>query len=163
MHNEKLQKHTKHRILQELQPNFGNKAIRNLSSHQLSLTELEVLALGLNFVATPPASTHYLVLKSANRLTQTMKKQFHLRNQPLTTKHPTYCKPSTNLTLFLKQTQNLIPNATPRTTRPNLTAQQRSTLKKLGSNPNLPSNHSTRGVGYASWAPPFTSAKLRNA
>ena len=55
-----------------------------------------------------PASTHHLVLKSANRLTQTMKKQFHFRNQPLTTKRPTYY--STNITLFLEQTQNLILN-----------------------------------------------------
>ena len=60
------------------------------------------------------ASTHHLVLKSANRLTQTMKKQFHFRNQPLTTKRPTYY--STNITLF---------------------TQQRSTIKKLGSNPDL--------------------------
>ena len=51
----------------------------------------------------------------ANRLTQTTKKQFHFRKQPLTTKRPTYFKPSTwippeqnftNLTLLLKQTQN---------------------------------------------------------
>ena len=73
---------------------------------------------------------------------------------------PTYCKPSTwtfpepnstNLTVFLEQTQNLIPNPPPRATRSNLTSQKRSTLKKLGSNQDLVSNHSTRGVGYASW------------
>ena len=88
------------------------------------------------------ASTHHLVLKSANRLTQTMKKQLHFRNQPLTTKRPTYYKPSTwtppkpnftNLTMFLEQSQNLISNPPPRATRPNLSSQQRSTLKKSGS------------------------------
>ena len=61
-------------------------------------------------------------------------------------KCPTYCKPSTwippesnstNLTLFLEQTQNPLPNPHPRIARPNLTSQQRSTLKKLGSNPDL--------------------------
>ena len=55
MHNEKLQKH-QGRILQELQTSFRNKAIRNLSSQQLSPIETEVLALGLNFVLTPLAS-----------------------------------------------------------------------------------------------------------
>ena len=104
----------KRRILQELQMSFQNKAIRNLSSHQLSPIETEVLTLGLNFVPTPLASTHHLVLKLANCLTETMKKQFHFRNQPLITKHPAYCKPSTwiapepnstNLMLFLEQIQ----------------------------------------------------------
>ena len=110
---------TKRRILQELQTNFKNKAIRNLSFHHLSLIETEVLARGLNLVPTPPASTHHLVQKLGTRLIQTMKKQFHFRKQPLTTKYPTYCKSSTwippepdsvNLTLFLEQTQNHLPN-----------------------------------------------------
>ena len=101
---------TKLWIPQELQTSFKNKAIINLSAHQLYLTETEVLALGLNFVPTPQASTHHLVLKSTNCLIKTMKKQFHFRNQPLITKRPTYRKPSTwiprepnstNLTLFL--------------------------------------------------------------
>ena len=139
-------RNTKCQILQELQTSFKNKAITNLSSHQLSPTEIEVLNLGLNFVPTLPASTHHLVLKSANCLTQTMKKQFHFRNQPLITKHPVYYKPSTwrppepnshNLTLFLEQTQNSLPNPPPHIARPNLTSQQRSALKKLGSNPDL--------------------------
>ena len=135
---------TKRRILQKLQTNFKNKAIRNLSSHHLSRIETEVL--GLNFVPTPPASTHHLVQKSATRLIQTMKKQFYFRNQPLTTKRSAYCKPSTwippepdsaNLTRFLKQTQNHLPNLPQHVTRPNLTSEQRSTLKNLGSNPDL--------------------------
>ena len=71
-----------------------------------------------------------------------MKKQFHLRQLPLTTKCPTYCKPSTvpnftNLILLLKQTQNLLPNLPPHVTKPSLISQQRSTLKMLSSNPNL--------------------------
>ena len=75
-----------------------------------------------------------------------MKKQFHFKNQPLTSKRPTYCKPSTwtppepnstNLTLLLEQTQNLIPNSLPHATRPNLTSQKKSTLKKVGLNPDL--------------------------
>ena len=81
-------RNTKLWILQKLQTSFGIKAIRNLFSHQLSPNETEVLTFGLNFVPTPPASTHHLVLKSATRLT-------YFRNQPLTTKCPTYCKPST--------------------------------------------------------------------
>ena len=102
---------TKCRIVHELQTKFRNKAIKNLSSYQLSRTETEVLALALKFVPTPPASMQYLVRKSATRFIQTMKKQFHFRNQPLTVKHPTYWKPSTwippginsaNLTLFLE-------------------------------------------------------------
>ena len=88
-------RNTKHWILQELQTSFRNKTIRNLSSHQLSPIETEVHALGLNFVPTPTTSAHHLVLKSANHLSQTMKKQFHF----------------------------------------NLNSQQRSTLKKFGSNP----------------------------
>ena len=71
-------------ILQKLETNFRNKAIRNLSSHQLSPIETEVFTLGLNFVPTPLGSTHHLVLKLTNPLTQTMKKQFNFRNQPLT-------------------------------------------------------------------------------
>ena len=63
---------TKHQILQELQTSFKNKAIRNLSSQQLSPIETEVLTLGLNFVPTPIAPTHHLVLKLANRLAQTI-------------------------------------------------------------------------------------------
>ena len=82
-------RNTKHRILQELQTNFRNKAIRNISSHQLSPIETEVLGLGLNFVPTPLAFRHHVVLKSTNRLTQTMKKQFHFRNQVSTlSQHP---------------------------------------------------------------------------
>ena len=85
-----------------------------------------------------------------------MKKQFHLRNQPLTTKRPTYCRPSTwtppepnptNLTLLLEQTQNLISNLPPHVTRPNITSQQRSTLKKLGSNPDLVIKPFDKGIG----------------
>ena len=51
----------KRRILPELQSNFVGKAIRNLSSYQLSPNEIEVLALGLNFVLTPSRSTHHLI------------------------------------------------------------------------------------------------------
>ena len=125
-------------ILQELQTSFKNIAVRNLSSHQLSPIETEILALGLNFVPTSPASTHYFIQKSATYLIETMKKQLNFRNQPLTTKRPTYCKPSTwfppepnstNLTLFLKQAQNPLPNLPLHVTRPNLTSQQRSTIK----------------------------------
>ena len=104
-------RNTKRRILRELQASFKNKAIRNLSSHLLSPIESEVRTFGLNFVPTPSASTHHLILKSANRLIQTMKKYFHFRNQPLITKRPTCCKRSTwippepnstNLALFLE-------------------------------------------------------------
>ena len=110
---------TKRWILEELQTSFKNKAIINLSAHQISLTETEGLTLGLNFVPTPQVSTHHLVLKSTNRLIQTIKKQLHFRNQPLIIKRPTYRKPSTwiprepnstNLTLFLERTQSLIRN-----------------------------------------------------
>ena len=95
------------------------------------------------------------MLKSANCLTQTMIKQFHFRNQPLTTKCPTYSEPltwtppevnSTNLTLFLEQTQDLS-NPPPYVTRPNFTSQQRSTLKKLGSNPDLVIKPFDKGSG----------------
>ena len=75
---------TKRRILQELQLNFDRKAIRNLSSYQLSPNESEVLTLALNFVPTLSASTYYLFQKTASRLTQTMKKQLHFKNHPLT-------------------------------------------------------------------------------
>ena len=44
-----------------------------ISSSQVSPIEAEVLALGLIFVPTPPASTHHLIQKSATRLIQTMK------------------------------------------------------------------------------------------
>ena len=113
MHHQNFRS-TRRRILQELQANFKRKAIRNLSSYQLSPNESEVLALGLNFVLTPSASTHHLIQKSASHLTQTMEKQFHFKNHPLTIKHPKYCKPSTwmppepnstNLSLFLEKTQ----------------------------------------------------------
>ena len=43
----------KRRILQELKTNFKKKAIRNLSSHQLSTIETEVIGLTLNFFPTP--------------------------------------------------------------------------------------------------------------
>ena len=38
----------------------------------------------VNFVPTPPASTHHLVQKPATCHIQTIKKQFHFRNQPVT-------------------------------------------------------------------------------
>ena len=44
---------------------------------------------------------------------------------------------STNLSLFLEQIQDPLHNHPQHTTRPNLTPQQRSTLKKVGSNPDL--------------------------
>ena len=147
---------TKHWILQEFQTSFKSKAIRNLSSHQLSPIKTEVLKLGVHFIPTPPTSTHHLVLKSANRFTQTMKRQFYFRNQPLITKRPTYCKPSTwtpaepnstKLTVFLEQTRNPLPNPPPRITRPNPTSQQRSTLKKLGSNSDLVIKPFNKGSG----------------
>ena len=49
----------KRQIFQQLHTSFKNNALRNLSSHQLLPIETEILALGLNFVPTPPASTHY--------------------------------------------------------------------------------------------------------
>ena len=134
------------RILQELQSNFERKAIRNLSSNQLWPNESEVLALGLNFVSTPSASTYHVIQKSASQLTQTMKKQFYFKNHLLTIKRPKYCKPSTwvppeldstNLSLFLEQIQGPLSNHPQHTKRPNLTPQQKLTLKKLGSNPDL--------------------------
>ena len=160
-------RNTKPQILQELQTSFRNKAVRNLSSHQLSPSETEILALGLNFVPTPLAYTHHLILVLTNHLTRTMKfqfQQFHFRNEPLTTKRPTYYTPSkwttpepnsTKLTLFLEQPQNLIPNPPPYVKRPNLTSQQRSTLKKLGSNPNLVIKPFSKGSGICSWTPPL--------
>ena len=86
IHTTKNFRSTKHWILQELQLNFKNKVIRNLSSHQVPPNESEVLALSLNFVPTPSASTHPLIQKSTTRLTQTMKKQLYFKNQPLTIK-----------------------------------------------------------------------------
>ena len=139
-------RNTKGQILQELQTSFKNKAMRNRSSHHLSSIETEVLTLGLNFIPTPVASKHHLVLKLSNHLTQTMKKQFHFRYQAPATNCPTYCKPltwipaepnSTNLTLFLEQTLNPLPNPPSHIVGPNLTLQKTSTLKKLGSNSNL--------------------------
>ena len=133
-------------ILQELQSNFKRKAIRNLSSYQLSPNEIEVLALGLNFVPIPSASTHHLVQKSASHLTQTREKQFHFKNHPLTIKRPKYCKPSswmslelnsTNQSLILEQIKGPLPNHLQHTKRPTLTSQQRFTLKKLGSNTDI--------------------------
>ena len=85
----------KRRILPERQSNFFGKAIRNLSSYQLSPNEIGALALGLNFVLTPSRSTHHLIQKSDTRLTQSMKKQLHFKNHPLTIKRPTCYKPST--------------------------------------------------------------------
>ena len=75
-----------------------------------------------------------------------MKKQFHFKNHLLTIKCPKYCKPSTwvppelestNLSLFLEQIQGPLSNHPQHTKRPNLTPQQKFTLKKLGSNPDL--------------------------
>ena len=152
-------RNTKRPILQELQTGIKNKAIRNLSSLQINLSSL---ALGLNFVPTPPTYTHHLVLKSANRLTQTRKKQYHVRMQPLTNKRPTYCKPSiwippepnsTKLTLFLRQTQYPLPNPHPHFTRPNLTSQKRSTLKHFGSNPDLVIKPIGKGSGICLMEP----------
>ena len=129
---------TKCWIIQELQTSLKNKAIKSLSSHQLSAIETKVLPLGHNFVPTHPASTHHIIPKLATHLIQTIKKQFHFRNQLLITKRTIYCKQSTlilpepnftNLTVFLKQTQNPLPNLSAHATRPNLTSQQRSALK----------------------------------
>ena len=115
---------TKRRNFQELQSNFKRKAIRNLSSYQLSPNKSEVLALGLNFVSTPSASTYHLIQKSASQLTQTMKKQFHFKDHPLTIKRPKYYKPctwvppesnSTNPSLFLEQIQSPLPNYSQKT------------------------------------------------
>ena len=75
-----------------------------------------------------------------------MKKQLHFKNHPLTIKRPTCYKPSTwipseqnstTLSLFLEQIQGPLPNHPQHVTRPKLTSQQRSTIKKLGSNPDL--------------------------
>ena len=134
------------RILQELQSNFQRKAIRNLSSYQLSPVESKVIALGLNFVPTPSASTHHLIQKSATRLTRTMKKQFHFKDHLLTIKRPTYCKRSTwvlpepnsaSLSLFLEQIQDPLPNRSRHTIKTKLTSQQSTTLQKLGCNADL--------------------------
>ena len=134
------------RILQELQSNFQRKAIRNLSSYQLSPIESKVIALGLNFVPTPSASTHHLIQKSATHLTWTMKKQFHFKDHLLAIKRLTYCKRSTwvppepnsaNLSLFLEQIQDPLPNCSRHTTKNKLTSQQSTTLQKLGCNADL--------------------------
>ena len=75
-----------------------------------------------------------------------MKKQFHFKDHPLTIKRPKYYKPSTwvpphskstNLPLFLEKIQSPLPNHPQHSKRPNLTSQQRLTLTKLGSNPDL--------------------------
>ena len=133
-------------ILQELQSNFQRKAIRNLSSYQLSLIESKVIALGLNFVPTPSASTHHLIQKSATHLTWTMKKQLHFKDHLLAIKRLTYCKRSTwvppepnsaNLSLFLEQIQDPLPNCSRHTTKNKLTSQQSTTLQKLGCNADL--------------------------
>ena len=98
-----------------------------------------------------------------------MKKQFHFRNQPLTTKRPTYCKSSTwippepdstSLTLFLEQTQNHFPNLPQYVTRPNLTSEQRSTLKNLGSNPDLVIKPFDKGSGICLMDTPLYISKI---
>ena len=70
---------TKLCILQELQSNFERKAIRNLSSYQLSPNKSEVFVLGINFVPTPLTSARHLIQRSASRLTKTVKKQLHFK------------------------------------------------------------------------------------
>ena len=121
---------TKRRILYELQSDFKRKGIRNFSSHQQSPNENEVLTIGLNFFPTPSASTHHLIQKSATRLTQTMKKQFHFKNQPLTIKRPTECKPFTRIPpepnsyhCSWNKFKTLSITTPQHTTRPNLTSQ----------------------------------------
>ena len=85
-----------------------------------------------------------------------MKKQFHFGHQPLTTKRLIYCKPPTrippepnsiNLTLFLEQTKNHLPNLPQHVTRPSLTSEQRSNLKNLSSNPDLVIKPFDKGSG----------------
>ena len=74
----------------------------------------------------------YLYMKISTRWTgqtrltnrQPPRHQHTLTNNSSTTSHKIRCK-------------NLTPNPPPSATRPNLTSQQRSTLKKLGSNPDL--------------------------
>ena len=53
----------------------------------------------------------------------------------------------TNLSLFLEQIQSPLPNHPLHTKRPNLTSQQRFTLKKLGSNPDLVIKPFDKGSG----------------
>ena len=75
-----------------------------------------------------------------------MKKKFYFKNQSLTIKGSTYCKPptwippepnSTSLTLFLDQIHDPLYKHHQHTRRSNLTSQQRSTLRNIGSNPDL--------------------------
>ena len=88
-------KNTKRQILQILKINLSSKTIQSLSSYQSSPQEFEVRYLGFNFGSTPSYSTYQLIQKSTACLTQTMKKQFHFRNQPLNSKRLSYYKSST--------------------------------------------------------------------
>ena len=67
-------------------------------------------------------------------------------------KRPTYCKPYTWVlpvpnSANLEQIQGPLPNHSRHTKRPNLTLQQRSTLRKLGSNVNLVIEPFDKGSG----------------
>ena len=118
--------------------------------------ESEVLALGLNFVATPSASTRHLIQKSATRVTWIVKKLFYFEDHSLTIKHPWYWKPPTwippelnlaKLSLFMEQIQGPSHNHSRHTTRPNLISQQRSALQKLDSNADLVFKPFDKGSG----------------
>ena len=96
-------RNTKHQISKILKTTISGKALQSLTSCQLSLQQFEVRYLGFNFGSITSTFTFYLMQKSSTCLTQTMKKQFHFRNQPLYTKHFSYWKPFT--WTHLSQTQ----------------------------------------------------------
>ena len=149
------------RIIKEnisaLSESFQNKLINNLSNHNLSRSEKNVLGLGLNFVPTPP-SHQVKTEHSLEQFKNTLKCQYHFRN----TDTPPTKKPVPNksnwkppephnaqLNNFLEKiSEPHLPNThAPKSNRNNLLPDQTTALKNLEKNNNIVIKPCDKGGG----------------
>lgn len=143
-------------LIKELTDKFNTNLIVNLSHHQLTHLEKQVLAKGLTFVPTPRNPLDTSRDETLSRLTHTMKRQYHFHDKDCQWQRHPFWVPSgwtapepqnPNLTHFLEKIKEIPQPPVGNHVTFNLTPRQQNTLKALQTNKNITIKSADKGGG----------------
>ena len=153
------QRHIYHTLTKNLKEKYSETLIVNLSNHNLSKQETEVLSRGLTFIPTPKKSPSSDRSDSINGFINTMKRQYHFHNpddeSTTKTRHPFWMPsgwvPPDPTNIALQNFFTKIKEAPNQQTRhpgcDNLTPAQTEALKSLTNNKNITIKSADKGGG----------------
>ena len=160
---EKNNRQYKRQILVEKQKMtrlLANKIVTNISKHELSDAETEVLSRGLNFVPSMTFIPNHVYSSHVNKFKQSLLRQLYFENNLMCRIIHPFCKKSSwrspnteNVTVmgYLKRVDedvnNLVSKNLMEAEKSNLIPKLRKALQSLGSNPNIIIKKADKGGG----------------